>query len=105
MSDLRTDVDIQAQARLKSGTVEQNEITFTMEVKMVSLPRLEMRITFAAPASNDWRATDTREAKNESVWRSIGITGRLKLAGRIDDRGEPKRVDLMTGKRAGGRNV
>jgi hypothetical protein len=98
MADLRTDVDVQGQPRLKSGSVEQNEIAFTMEVKMVSLPRLEMRITFAAPASNDWRATDTREAKNESVRRSIGgVTPTLTVGGK------PKRVDLMAGKRAGGR--
>lgn len=96
MADLRTDVDVQGQARLKSGSVEQNEIAFTMEVKMVSLPRLEMRITFAAPASNDWRATDTREAKNESVRRSIGVTPTRTV-------GKSKRVDLMAGKRAGGR--
>jgi hypothetical protein len=98
MADLRTDVDVQGQARLKSRSVEQNEITFTMEVKMVSLPRLEMRITFAAPAS-DWRSTDTREAKNESVRRSIGVTGTPRA------RGKPKRVDLMARKRVGGRNV
>jgi hypothetical protein len=61
MADLRTDVDVQAQARLKSGTVEQNEIAFTMEVEMLSTPRLEMRITFAAPVTGryDWKATDT----------------------------------------------
>jgi hypothetical protein len=100
-------VDVQAQAGLKSGTVEQNEITFTMKVETFSLPGLEMRIAFAASSTGrryDWRATDTREGKNESVWawRYIMVTG----LGGSTIMGIPKRIDLMApGKRAGGRNV
>mgnify|MGYP002810645909 CR=1 FL=1 len=43
-SDHRAHMHIHAQARLELFVLEENEITFTVEVKTVSLPRLEMRI-------------------------------------------------------------
>jgi hypothetical protein len=50
-SELCPDVDVKAQARPEFGTVEKNEIAFTMKIEVVSAPGLEMGIAIGASSA------------------------------------------------------
>jgi hypothetical protein len=57
---LRTDVDIQAQARPELVGLDKNKITLPVEVKTLSAPGLEMRITVATSISWGTGGSDSR---------------------------------------------
>jgi hypothetical protein len=55
-SELSPDVDVEARARTKFRTVEQNEITLAVVIEVVPAPGLEMRIALP-PAESSWCGT------------------------------------------------
>jgi hypothetical protein len=77
-------VHIQAQTRLELFVLKENEVTFPVEVKVVSQPSLEMRIALSASTTNgilfEAIAGDSESIGTQNV-TTVCIDGNVDISG------------------------